>query len=122
MKFKSINQNKLFIRAYRKGVSMVTPLVVTYVMKNRYGHIRIGITSSKKIGGAVQRNRARRVIRAAIRAINLDMNQGYDIILVARSKTTRCKSWQLEPLIRKRLTDAGVIHDKENTDFSDQTL
>ena len=122
MKFKSINQNKVFIRAYRKGVSTVTPLLVTYVLKNRYGHVRIGITSSKKIGGAVQRNRARRVIRAAVRSLNIDMNQGYDIIFVARSKTTRCKSWQLEPLIKKRLTDAGVIYDKENTDISNQTL
>ena len=122
MKFKSINQNQSFIRAYRKGVSFVSPLLVTYVIRNRYGHIRIGITSSKKIGGAVQRNRARRVIRAAIRSLNLDMNQGYDLIFVARSKTTRCKSWQLIPLIKQQLTDAGVINDQENTDISNQTL
>ncbi|MBQ8603425.1 MAG: ribonuclease P protein component [Oscillospiraceae bacterium] len=122
MKFKSINQNTQFIRAYRKGASYVTPLLVTYVIKNRWGHVRIGITSSKKIGGAVQRNRARRVIRAAVRALNLDMNQGYDIIFVARSKTTRCKSWQLEPLIKQRLTDAGVINAEKITDISNQAL
>ena len=41
----------------------VSPVVVTYVLKNRAGTVRVGITTSKKIGGAVQRNRARRVIR-----------------------------------------------------------
>ena len=122
MKFKSINENKDFIRGYRKGVSFVTPSVVIYVLKNRYGRTRIGITASKKIGGAVQRNRARRVIRAAIQNIGLDMSQNYDLIFVARSKATRCKTWQIEPLIKNRLTEAGVINAEENTDISDKAL
>ena len=109
MKFKAINKNTEFVRGYRKGVSAVTPLVVTYVLKNRYGYTRIGITASKKVGCAVKRNRARRVIREAVRSLNLDMSQNYDIIFVARSKTARAKSYELPPMIEKRLTDAGVI-------------
>ena len=81
MKFKAINKNTEFIRGYRKGTSCVTPLFVSYVLKNRYGHTRIGITASKKVGCAVQRNRARRVIREALRSLNLDMSQNYDISL-----------------------------------------
>ena len=122
MKFKSINENRHFVRGYRKGISFVTPYLVIYVLKNRYGHTRIGITASKKIGGAVQRNRARRVIRAALRALNLDMSQSYDLIFVARSKATRCKSWEITPLIKSRLTQAGVINAEENTDISNQVL
>ena len=122
MKFKSINENKHFIRVYRKGVSVVTPYVVVYVLKNRYGGTRIGITASKKIGGAVQRNRARRVIRASLQTLGLDMSQNYDLIFVARSKATRCKSWQITPLIKKRLTETGVINAEENTDISHQAL
>ena len=110
MKFKAINKNTEFIRGYRKGVSTVSPLVVTYVLKNRYGFTRIGITASKKVGCAVKRNRARRVIREAVRSLNLDMSQSYDIILVARSKTARAKSYEVAPMIEKRLRDAGVIH------------
>lgn len=110
MKFKAINKNTEFVRGYRKGISTVTPLVVTYVLKNRYGHIRIGITASKKVGCAVKRNRARRVIREAVRSLGLDMNQGYDIILVARSRTAKVKSYEVTPLIEQRLKAAGVIH------------
>ena len=122
MKFKAINENKHFIRGYRKGTSYVTPFLVTYVLKNRYGYTRIGITASKKIGKAFKRNRARRVIREAIRSLNLDMSQSYDLIFVARSKATRCKSWEITPLIKSRLTQAGVINAEENTDISNQVL
>lgn len=110
MKFKAVNKNTQFIRAYKKGQSYVTPLVVTYVIKNRYGYTRIGITASKKIGCAVKRNRARRVIREAVRSLNLDMTQSYDLIFVARGKTTRAKSYEITPLIKERLEKAGVIH------------
>ena len=110
MKFKAINKNTEFIRGYRKGVSTVSPLVVTYVLKNRYGFTRIGITASKKVGCAVKRNRARRVIREALRSLDLDMSQNWDIILVARSKTARAKSYEVAPLLKQRLTEAGVIN------------
>ncbi len=122
MKFKAINENKDFVKGYRRGITTVSPLVVTYVLKNRYGFTRIGITASKKIGGAVQRNRARRVIRRAIASLNLDMSQSYDLIFVARGKTTRCKSWQVAPLIKQRLTESGVLNVIEDTDISNQTL
>ncbi len=122
MKFKAINENKEFVRGYRKGASFVTPLAVVYVLKNRYGYMRIGITASKKIGGRVQRNRARRVIREAFRSLGVDMSQSYDIIFVARGRTTRCKSGEVTPLIKQALIEAGVLNDKENTDISNQTL
>ena len=122
MKFKAINENKHFVRGYRKGTSFVTPLVVTYVLKNRYGYTRIGITASKKIGGAVQRNRARRVIREALRSLDIDLTQSYDLIFVARGKATRCKSWEITPLIKQRLEEAGVINAEKDTDISNQTL
>lgn len=122
MKFTAINKNKNFIRAYRKGKSFIGSTVITYVIKNRYGYTRIGITSSKKIGCAVKRNRSRRVIRAAVRSLNLDMNQGYDIIFVARSRTAKAKSYEVASLIEKQLKEAGVIHAEEDTNLSNQSI
>lgn len=60
-----IKENRDFRRIYSKGKSFVSPVLVTYVLKNRTKNVRYGITTSKKTGNAVQRNRSRRIIRAA---------------------------------------------------------
>ncbi|MEG0178090.1 MAG: ribonuclease P protein component [Oscillospiraceae bacterium] len=108
MKYKVLVRNNDFVRAYTKGKSYVHAQVVMYVNKNRVGCTRIGITSSKKIGNAVTRNRARRVIRAAISEVLLQDVGGYDIVFVARAFTPKCKSWQVAKTIRKLLANAGL--------------
>ena len=62
MRRESLCENRDFKRLYARGRSFVTPLCVVYVMKNRLGVNRVGITTSKKIGCAVKRNRARRLL------------------------------------------------------------
>ena len=56
-------------------------------MKNRQQTNRIGITASKRIGRAVQRNRAKRVIREALMMLKPQLKPGYDLVVVARSRT-----------------------------------
>lgn len=58
--------------------------MVLYTQPNRLGTNRLGITASTKIGGAVQRNRARRRLIESFRSIEL--KQGFDIVIVARSR------------------------------------
>ena len=82
----------MLLRLYRKGKCYVSSSLVTYVLKNRSNEKRYGITTSKKIGKAVQRNRARRVIRASLYDLYSDIIPGYDIVFVARGKTL-CKKW-----------------------------
>lgn len=109
MKLKTVNQNREFLRAYKKGRSFVDSTVVMYVFKNRYGFLRFGITSSKKVGNAVKRNRARRVIRASVRALEFDHSQGYDVILVARAKTAYVKQQVVESQLRILAEKAGLL-------------
>lgn len=78
-------------------------------MKNRAGICRIGITTSKKIGNAVERNRCKRVIRAAYRSIEDEIQGNYDFVFVARSKTKYIKSNRLTEIMLGQLKDAGVI-------------
>ena len=68
----------------------------------------MGLTATKKIGHAVQRNRARRVMKAAIDE-HLDYNiGGYDLVFVARGMTPRLKSWQLSAIVAKLFAQAGL--------------
>lgn len=107
----TLNGNSDFRRLYARGKSYANPALVTYVMRNRAGICRIGITSSKKIGNAVERNRSRRLIRAAYYNVQQKIDSSYDIVFVARVKTRYLKSTELEKIMLNQLKMAGVIGD-----------
>ena len=93
---------------YARGKSYVNQALVLYVLKTRGKKTRVGLTATKKIGHAVQRNRARRVMKAAIDE-HLDYNiGGYDLVFVARGMTPRLKSWQLSSVVAKLFAQAGL--------------
>ena len=104
----TLNQNKDFKRAYYRGASCSTPTVVVYALKNRRGQRRLGLTATKKVGKAVQRNRARRVMRAALSEHLAADVGGYDIILVARAQTPKLKSTQVSRTLAKLMRAAGL--------------
>jgi ribonuclease P protein component len=109
VKSSSLKENKDFRRLYYRAKSVASPNLVTYAMKNRLGETRVGITSGKKIGGAVQRNRARRIIRAAFSQLEGRINGNYDIVFVARTKTTEVKMQAVLADMEKQLAQLGVI-------------
>ena len=109
----TIKSNCDFRRTYGKGKSFQAPALVSYVLKNRAGICRIGITTSKKIGNAVERNRSRRVIRAAYREIEEKINGNYDIVFVARSRTKYQKSTQIAQIMLSQLKEAGVVDETD---------
>ena len=109
MRYEPITRNNDFVRAYSRGKSYVHSHIVLYVRKNRAGHTRVGLTATKKIGNAVQRNRARRVMRAALYSV-LSQDVGpVDIVLVARGITPRLKSTKLAITLQKLLQSAGIL-------------
>ncbi len=105
MKFISLTENHLFGKAYRSRQKYVTSTSAVYVMRDyarnrlkkenpqKESVNRIGISASKKIGGAVERNRAKRVIREAYRQIDrqFGIKSGFIIVFAAREKTTVVK-------------------------------
>jgi len=104
-----LKQNSDFRRVYGRGKSFSDPALVTYVLRNnRAGVCRMGITTSKKIGNAVERNRMRRIIRAAFRENLPYLKNGYDFVFVARSRTKHLKSTDVSAIMAKHLAKAGV--------------
>lgn len=112
-KYVTVKENRDFSRIYRKGKSFVSPVLVTYVIKNRSGKLRYGITTGKKIGNAVKRSRARRVIRASYFQLYKELSPGYDIIFVARGKTPYVKSQAVQRSMKNHLETAGVIRNNQ---------
>ncbi len=101
MKIETVKENVNFKRAYHQGKSRVTKILVVYWRKNKSGATRLGITVSKKIGNSPQRNRIRRIIRAGAAAAFDVFPKGYDIVVVARSRSLTCKSTDMERVFRE---------------------
>jgi ribonuclease P protein component len=77
------------------------------------GAARIGFTASKKIGGAVERNRAKRRLRAAAAAIlPLLAREGHDYVLIARTATLSRRFAELTRDLSKALTAAHAAMDE----------
>lgn len=110
MKITTITSNRDFQRIYRRGKSFVSPALVTYAIKTKNNNLRIGITTSKKVGKAVCRNRSRRVIRAAYTHLNADQTAPFDIIFVARTRTAYCKSYEVEKYMREHFEKLGILN------------
>ena len=94
---------------YARGKSSVHPVLVSYTSKNRLGTNRLGITASTKIGNAIKRNRARRIIKEAYRLLEPRLPKGYDFVFVARSKTTTAKMQDIYNVMLSHLKKAGIL-------------
>lgn len=104
-----LNENKDFRRLYYRGKSFADGNLVTYVAKSNRGYCRIGITASKKIGGAVERNRAKRVIRVAYAQLEGQIQGNFDFVFVARSRTSKLKMQLVKKSMLTQLKKAGIV-------------
>lgn len=107
----TLKENREFRRAYTRGRSFVSSDLVTYIVKNNTNNLRIGITTGKKVGKAVARNRSKRIIRAAFSVLYKKIRPGYDLVFVARTKTPFRKSTDILRSMKKHLKDAGILEE-----------
>ncbi len=73
-----------FRRVYERRRSASDGVLLVYACENGLPHLRLGLSVSRKMGGAVQRNRLRRLYREAFRLTRHEMPVGLDLILIPR--------------------------------------
>src|SRR5437899_11266177 len=74
-----------FRRVYERRRSASDASLIVYGCENGLPHLRLGLSVSRKFGGAVQRNRLRRIYREAFRLTRQEMPTGIDLVLIPRT-------------------------------------
>ncbi len=123
MKEFAIKENHLFVKTYEKGKRYVTPLVGVFVLRDyaakrlmnenpRKEYLnRIGFSSPKKLGGAVQRNRCRRIMREGYRRLASEsmIRTGNLIVMSARGGALGATSGEMYLHIKRAFEKLGLI-------------
>lgn len=99
-------------RVRRTGQSFAHPLLVLQAARNVERTSRIGVIATRSIGTAVDRNRAKRLIREAIRGYLPYILIGWDLILIARKPLLKADFVVIREAVGKLLNKAEVMNDK----------
>jgi ribonuclease P protein component len=89
-----LTQSTDFKRVRRSGKSYAHPLIVLVVLPAEGERTRFGVSAGRSVGNAVQRNRAKRLIREALRPLLPKVQPGWKVILISR-----------KPILNANLTD-----------------
>lgn len=106
MKPVAISENHLYSKVYKHGRKFVGQCIVFYILPDRKATAlkksnpekikinRLGITVTRKIGGAVVRSRVKRIIREGWRLVNMEyrLKCGFLVVIVARDSAVTAKT------------------------------
>jgi ribonuclease P protein component len=96
-------------RVRRSGKSYAHPLVVLYVQKSDKPETHVGVISGWGVGNAIKRNRAKRLLRAAMNDLLPITIPGSDLLLIARSALLAANVQQTREALSSLLKRAGLL-------------
>ncbi|MBE6659386.1 MAG: ribonuclease P protein component [Ruminococcaceae bacterium] len=123
MKYKAIGENHLYQKTYARGMKAVAKTVVVYCLRdyaaaklqkahpqNKRAN-RVGLTVTKKIGGAVTRSRVKRILREGFRRLDTEtpLKTGFLVVLVARDAAVTAKSQDIYADLRYAFRKLGMV-------------
>lgn len=98
----------------RSGESFAHPLLVLVLDDRGSSNSRFAVTAGTSIGNAVRRNRAKRLLRSALRDFLGNIEPGYYGVLIARKPLVRSNHRETKAALGSLLNEAGIIKNKTN--------
>lgn len=126
MKYPAICEHHLYNKAYKQGKHFFGRYVCVYILKDyaakklaaahpdRIIVNRLGLSVSKKIGTAVKRNRAKRIIRAGYSTVENSLKKGYLIVISAKPEIADCKSQDIAKELKYAFRKLEMIETPSN--------
>lgn len=102
-----LTKERDFRRVYREGRPWGHPLLVLRAVPNEGRRTRYGFAVGKRLGGAVQRNRVKRLLREAARLSSV--REGWDVVVVARPPAAKTRFPEMRAALEVLLRRAQVL-------------
>lgn len=102
-----------FKRVRRNGKSYAHPLVVLFAQASAQPRLRVGVAAGHTLGKAVQRNRAKRLLREAVRPMLPGIASGWELVLIARPGILTASLEDTRYALNGLLLRAGLIPEND---------
>ncbi|MBE6589994.1 MAG: ribonuclease P protein component [Ruminococcaceae bacterium] len=123
MKYTTIKEHHLYNKTFQKGARFSGRLVSVFVLRDlaakrlrkenpeKKYYNRFGVAVTKRVGGAVQRNRVKRILRAGYRAVEAELKTGYLVVISPREGILAAKSTDVEAELRYAFRRLEMLRD-----------
>lgn len=108
-RFQRLTRPSQFRAVYDKGRKVVGRGLILWALPSSAPGIRLGVVASRRVGGSVQRNRARRLLREAFRLHRFEMKGPADVVIVARSSLLEAGRSEVEADLFRTAQRAGLF-------------
>lgn len=104
-----LRKSEQFQKVRNEGQSWSNPWLVLCALRNGLPYSRFGFTASRHLGPAVARNRARRLMREAVRLRREALSPGWDLVLIARSPLREASFHEVNQAVEQLLKRARLL-------------
>ncbi len=104
-----LRRSEDFARVRQSGKSYAHPLVVLVVEPSDGTQVQVGVVAGRSVGGAVQRNRAKRLLRAAMQSLIASVPPGWNLVLIGRAPLLKADMFEVREILLSLLRRAKLI-------------
>ncbi len=126
MKYTTLKEHHLYQKTFQRGARFSGRYLSVFVLRDyaakrlmkenpeKKYYNRFGVSVTKKVGGAVQRSRVKRILRAGYRAVEPEIKAGYLIVISPRDGILSAKSTDVERELRKGFARLEMFRNPES--------
>ena len=123
MKYTTLKEHHLYNKTFQRGKRYSGRYLSVFVLRDfaakrlmlahpqKKYYNRLGLSVTKKVGGAVQRNRVKRILRAGYRAVEPELKTGFLVVISPRDTILTAKSTEIAKELRKGFGRLELLRD-----------